>query len=115
MSGLDRKKAFKKNRNKDKAKSSNRVRFLLKRKAPIDEVLDKRFKTVFVGAISKIEESFGGLWGGDEIDEEKMTEDQEYWYDVFLGLRDKIFDQGNQQKKQCVSEISRILQDRNIQ
>ena len=115
MSGLDKKKSFKKNRQKRAVRFSNRIHILMKKDAPIQREVDKRFKTVFVGAVSKIEDAFGVLWGGDEIDDENMTKEQEMWYDVFLALRDSIFDQGNHQKNQCSLEINKILQDRDIQ
>ena len=61
-------------------------------------VSKKRFQTVFVGAVSKIEKCFGSLWGDDEINEDEMTPEQLSWYKKFLDLRDEIFDQGNEQK-----------------
>ena len=72
----------------------------------LGELVEKRFKTVFVGALSKVESAFGELWGGDDIDEENMTEEQLKWYEIFLELRDDIFDQGNDQKKKCIHDLS---------
>ncbi len=80
----------------------------------INEAVEKRFKTVFVGAISKIEEMFGPLWGQDEIDEENMTPEQLKWYEIFLELRDDIFDQGNRQKNQCVKDLNRFRTNINM-
>ena len=80
----------------------------------LGEAVEKRFKTVFVGALSKVEESFGLLWGGDDIDEENMTPEQLKWYEIFLKLRDDIFDQGNDQKKKCINDLDRCKARINI-
>ena len=74
----------------------------------LDRLTKKRFQTVFVGAVSKIEERFGHLWGSDEIDEENMTEQQLKYYNIFLELRDQIFDQGNDQRKKLMKEIGEL-------
>jgi hypothetical protein len=69
------------------------------------------FNTTFVGAISKIEEGFGDLWGehdNEEIDEDKMTDEQLKYYDIFLAMRDEIFDQGNKQMKIAIEEAKRL-------
>ena len=71
----------------------------------IDRLIKKRFQTVFIGAVSKIEDRFGQLWGSDEIDEENMTSEQLKYYNIFLELRDEIFDQGNDQRKKLMKEI----------
>jgi len=76
--------------------------------ATISGTVEKRFKTVFVGAVSKIEEAIGTLWGGDEVDEKKMTPTQLKWYEIFLELRDDIFDQGNDQKNKCIKDLNRF-------
>ena len=68
-------------------------------------VSKKRFQTVFVGAVSKIEKCFGSLWGDDEINEDEMTPEQLSWYKKFLDLRDEIFDQGNEQKNKFEKDV----------
>ena len=75
------------------------------------EILQKsacsRIETVFVGAVSKIEDFFGVLWGENEkIEEDQMTPEQKIWFNKFLDLRESIFDQGNKEKKKMSSDIS---------
>jgi len=75
-----------------------------------EEILKKttssHMDTVFVGAVSKIEEFFGVLWGENEdVDEEQMTVEQKKWFNKFLDLRDSIFDQGNLEKKKMLNDI----------
>lgn len=75
------------------------------------EILQKaacsRIETVFVGAVSKVEEFFGVLWGENEkLEEDKMTPEQKMWFNKFLDLRESIFDQGNKEKKKLSGDIT---------
>ena len=68
-------------------------------------MLKRRFTTVFVGAVAKIEQYFGELWGEHlELEEEDMTPEQLKWYKKFLDARELIFDQGNHELHQCMSD-----------
>jgi hypothetical protein len=70
------------------------------------KLVELHFKTVFVGAVFQIEKNFGHLWGEDEeLSEDEMTEEQKLWYEKFLETRDRIFDQGNKEKKQAIAKI----------
>lgn len=72
----------------------------------LKKIMASRIETVFVGAVSKIETFFGSLWGEElDIDEKNMTEEQKKWFNKFLDLREKIFDQGNSEKKRAIKEI----------
>ena len=109
MSYLDKRRRLKKKRGVDNHEKTHTQEWLT-----INKTIEKRFKTVFVGAIYKIEESFGSLWGGDEVDEKNMTPMQLKWYEIFLELRDDIFDQGNEQKNRCVKDLNRFKSNLNI-
>ena len=74
----------------------------------LNRIAKKRFQTVFVGAVASIEESFGSLWGEDNLDEEDMTPAQLQWYNIFLEIRDRIFDQGNNQKEKFLRDLTRF-------
>lgn len=70
------------------------------------KLVELHFKTVFVGAIFQIEQEFGSLWGeSEDFSEENLTEEQKIWYEKFLAIRERIFDQGNKQKKIAVARI----------
>lgn len=70
------------------------------------KLVELHFKTVFVGAVFHIEQEFGSLWGECEnFSEENLTPDQKIWYEKFLAIRERIFDQGNKQKKIAISRI----------
>lgn len=66
----------------------------------------KRFLTVGVGAIDKIEQKFGDLWGNDDIEEEDMDATQLKYFNLFLELRNEIFDQCNSQIKKFENDLS---------
>jgi hypothetical protein len=81
-------------------------------KKVLENILSSNFKTVFVGAVHKIELEFGSLWGESEkLDEENMTSEQRFWYEKFLKLRSEIFDQGNTERKKAIS----MLKNFNVQ
>jgi hypothetical protein len=51
-----------------------------------------------IGAISEIEQVFGKFWAFGK-DPENRTEKQEIIYDMFMELRERILDLGNEQIK----------------
>lgn len=61
----------------------------------LNKSIDRGCHTIFVGAIAKVEEQFGDLWGNDEIDPDDMDPIQIKWYNKFMDVREQIFDQGN--------------------
>jgi len=72
----------------------------------LQKILEVHFKTVFVGAVFHIEKEFGELWGeSDNFDEENLTPEQKKWYEKFLAVREKIFDQGNRERKAAASKM----------
>ena len=72
----------------------------------LKKMLETHFRTVFVGAVCHIEDELGSLWGeSEDFDESKLTEEQKIWYEKFLNLRDKIFNQGNREKKIAISKL----------
>jgi len=71
--------------------------------------MEAHFKTVFVGGVCEIEKEFGILWGeSDEFDENVLTDDQKIWYEKFLSVRERIFDQGNKQKKIAINKFKQL-------
>jgi hypothetical protein len=70
------------------------------------KVLEMHFKTVFVGAVFQIEREFGFLWGEcEDFDESKLTDEQKVMYEKFLSIREKIFNQGNRERKNAVQKL----------
>lgn len=82
-------------------------------KEQLDRVARKRFQTVYVGAVAKIEKGFGYLWGEHlDKDEEDMTPEELKMFDIFLGIRDAIFDQGNDQANKFSKDLDRFEMNR---
>ena len=78
------------------------------------ELVEKRCKTIFVGAVYKIEQNYGDLWGENELgDDDQLSPEQQSEYEKFLDLRDSIFDQGNSECKKLISEVKRFVNTQN--
>jgi hypothetical protein len=72
----------------------------------LSKIIELHFKTVFVGAVFHLENELGYLWGeSDDLDESKMTDEQKAIYEKFLNARDKIFTQGNREKKAVLAKL----------
>lgn len=81
-------------------------RYLEASRRRLGEILEKKLRTTFIGAISAIEESaFGRLWGHGLRPEER-TADQQKWYDVWQQVRTKILNNGNNQLRAVHNELS---------
>lgn len=57
----------------------------------------RAIKTTMIGALSKIEEKLGYLWAFQENRE--LTNDEQYFLDLYSELRKDILDNGNNQIK----------------
>ena len=75
-----------------------------KSKIKLSKVVERKFKTCFIGAIDSIEHSFGYLWGKD-IDRNKRTSEQVKMLKMWLILRSEILDKGNAQLRGVLKEI----------
>lgn len=78
------------------------------------KIIEAHFKTVFVGAVFHIEEEFGELWGeSDGFNEDNLTPEQRKWYEKFLSVRERIFTQGNRERKMAASKMNlfRVILD----
>ena len=87
------------------AAAASRERYFEQSKRRLLEVLEKKLKTTFIGAVSAIEESsFGKLWGHG-LHPNERTENQQRWYEVWQQLRTKILNNGNNQLRAVQSEL----------
>ena len=72
----------------------------------LEKLISANFKTVFVGAVYKIEQEFGYLWGeSEDFDEKNLSDEQKFYYEKFLKLREETFDQGNRERKRALATI----------
>ena len=94
------------NRRRRKVYEESRELHLEKCRRRLGEILERKLRTTFIGAISAIEESlFGKLWGHGLRPEER-TEDQQRWYDAWQQVRTKILNNGNNQLRAVQNELS---------
>jgi hypothetical protein len=63
----------------------------------------KAIKTTMIGALSSIEEKLGNIWGFKE--NRPLTEDEQYFAEVYQELRKEILDRGNGQIKAIKAKI----------
>jgi hypothetical protein len=74
------------------------------------EIIEKKFKTTFIGALSEFERKFGVLWGdknygGSLTKAQIMSMSQDMIEELWLEARDHILTQSNKQMKSVFSEI----------
>lgn len=68
-------------------------------------IAGKKMKTSFIGDLDIIESAFGELWGhGKNADE--LTESEMYWREKWSKARAEILDNGNNQLRALLNEIS---------
>ena len=71
----------------------------------LNDILEKKFKTSFVGAIDKFETNFGYLWGHG-IPVSELTPEQKKFRDIWNLTREQIFTNGNNQIRATHNELS---------
>lgn len=67
-------------------------------------IIDKKFQTTMIGAIVRVEEAFGELWGHGNS--EPLTDEQEEFRRVWDEVRSGILDNGNKQRRAAQDEIA---------
>jgi hypothetical protein len=68
--------------------------------------IEKRFKTLMIGSLSRFEQSFGYLWNhGHEPTDQK----EEFFRDKWEDLRYDLLNHGNNQIRLAISELSDSL------
>lgn len=67
-------------------------------------ILEKKQRTIFIGAISAIEEEFGFLWGHGKKPFDRTPEEQK-WFDRWQRARTKILNNGNNQSRAIQNEL----------
>ena len=83
---------------KEKFQSNSRNRLM--------DAIKKKFNTTMIGALAAFEEEFGELWG-DGLDIDDLTPDQLEERERWERVRSKVLDNGNDQSRSSMEEISR--------
>jgi len=75
-------------------------------------LIQKRFKTTFVGAISAFEEAFGEKWG-DRLPESELNDEEYHNRKIWENVRNDIFNKGNNQMRAALSELEEYTVNKN--
>jgi len=65
--------------------------------------MEKRIQTTMIGALARIEKTFGDLWGQNK--EGDLTEEEENFADMWDYLRNDILNYGNNQIRQVKEDF----------
>jgi hypothetical protein len=66
--------------------------------------LNKRMKTIMIGAVAAFEDSFGQLWGIDKNDSE-LTEEEKMFKGLWEQTRTTVLNKGNNQARLASEEL----------
>jgi hypothetical protein len=69
--------------------------------------INKRFQTTIIGAIARMEDSFGYLWGHNS--DKELTDKQEEFLNLWEATRTSILNHGNHQMRNTVDDIIDFL------
>lgn len=71
----------------------------------------KRLRTTMIGSISKFENVFGYLWGHHKHPDEPLTQQEEYFDNLWQDVRNNILNHGNKQIRILEEELDNFLRD----
>lgn len=70
-------------------------------KEQLEQLIEKRIKTVFIGALDRFEKKFGFLWGKDQ---ERLTSEEKKMLYLWKQVRTDILDHGHDQIKLLIQK-----------
>ena len=70
----------------------------------LKKIISKKFDTTMIFPLSQFEAAFGHLWGNN-LPEERLTDEQRVMRDKWKQCRNNILNNGNQQKRNTFSEL----------
>lgn len=68
--------------------------------------IEKRFKTLMIGSLSRFENEFGYLWNNEN---EPTNNQEKYFRDKWEDLRHDLLDHGNDQIRNGLQELTNYL------
>ena len=89
----------------DKIKEARQQKYLDDCRRRLSKIAEEKMKTTFIGALDAIERIFGDMWGIDLEDNERSKEQKEN-YELWQDLRTEILNNGNNQCRLLLNEIS---------
>lgn len=73
-------------------------------KERLKKIIAKKFDTTMIFPLSQFEAAFGHLWG-DQLPEDRLTDDQKVMRGKWKECRNNILNNGNQQKRNAFAEL----------
>lgn len=73
--------------------------------------INKRFQTTIIGALARMEDNFGYLWGHNS--DKPLTEKQKEFLDLWDYTRTSILNHGNHQMRNAVDDIIQYIEEEN--
>lgn len=67
--------------------------------------VEKRIQTTMIGALARIEENLGYLWGHKKEESEPLTQKEEEFLDLWEYLRNDILNYGNSQIRKAKEDF----------
>jgi hypothetical protein len=78
----------------------------------LSQSINKRMKTVMIGALAAFEDSFGTLWGQDKPESE-LTEQEMKFRELWDQTRTTILNKGNNQARLVTEELGQYTTEWN--
>lgn len=73
------------------------------------QLATKRLETTMIGALARFETSFGHLWGHHKDFDEKLSEKELYFDNIWQDLRNNILNHGNNQIRGLHTDLQKHL------
>ena len=67
--------------------------------------MERRIETTMIGALARVEENLGYLWGHNKDGD--LTEKEEYFADIWEFTRNQILNHGNQQMRNLKDDFNK--------
>lgn len=87
----------------DKIKEARKQKYLDICRKRLSNIAETKLKTAFIGSLDAFEKEFGDLWGRNELNK---TKEQQEWYDKWQSARTNVLNNGNNQLRALLTEIS---------
>ena len=76
-----------------------------KYKTRLKTIIEKKFKTTFIGILDRFEQEFGELWGADIDFDDELNETEKKNKRTWNDLRTSILDHGHNQARAALVDI----------
>jgi len=92
-------------RARKEAQLENERKFQSNAKAKLIKLIEKKFKTTYIGALASFEEAFGHLWGhGKNVSE--LTSQEKEFAEKWANVRTEVLNKGNNNSRATQEEVS---------